>query len=183
MSDKTPVMFMDFDGVLNFEGSRNMRRKHKDAPGYLRRASVYVNGWLNLNWSAELVRKLNLLKTEFPYKWVWLTTWTGYTHMLDGKLGVNPDDAVVWDPGTFSLYVDDSVVANHRNSAKLKEVLDWVDNNPDTPFVWVDDQATVLWTPEVAAKVTAPHMVVMPNADLGLTLTDLNNIKTFLSTL
>jgi len=174
-------VFMDFDGVLNFEGSRNQMRKNPDAGGYLRRATLFENGvGYGLNWSAEVVRKLMELKETTGYMWVWVTSWTGLTYRLDWFLDVKSDLDLVWNPDppvrAWSSY-SDSEVGEYRKHAKLQVLELFMVDKPDAKFVWVDDEATVLWKPGLFKQ---DSLAVTPNPKFGLTLPELEVMKTFL---
>lgn len=186
-----PVAFMDYDGVVRFYGSRNQRRKRADLPGYLRRQTVLSeNGhWYDWNWSAELVKKLNELRVELPFEWHWLTSWTGETSLLERVTGLKPADSdVSWDAfpnevKVWGYHPTDVEYNEYRFDRKVEKVLEFTHANPDTPFMWVDDEATVRWTDEVKATVTAPHLVLQPDSDLGLSLTQVAEMRNFLESL
>ena len=188
-SSKLPVVFFDFDGVFNWAGaSRSKRKKYADAPGYWKKTSIWVDdnkvkGWFEVEWSAELTEKLNVLKVEHPFSWVWLTTWVNHTAKLDQLLDVKSDDTLIWDayPDKELLKNFSGDITQFRATEKLKTVLDWVNSNPDTPFVWVDDEATSLWTDELDAKTLAPHLIVTPLADYGLVGYELTKITEFIT--
>jgi len=61
-------LFLDFDGVVNFEGSRSAYRKNKNTLGYLQQDIVHSRlGIFRINYSAELVRKLNSARTAHGF--------------------------------------------------------------------------------------------------------------------
>jgi hypothetical protein len=186
------VVFMDFDGVINWHGtSRSQVKKYADAFGYWRRHSVPLDsgvagGWgtystvmQDISWSAELVKKLMDLKEDTGYVWRWLSTWVNETEKLDRILGIKSDGWVNWNPYPVPS-VDD--ISAYRCARKLDVVLDFAKNNPDTPFVWVDDEAVDLWTDDHAASMTAPHLVVKPWEKFGLVKHDLAKISDFVKT-
>ena len=191
--DSKVYVFMDFDDVINWHGtSRNQLKKYGDMPGYWRKADIplkdrTVGGWgsgwssyqrwVTVEWSSELVRKLMDLKDETGYVWRWLTTWVDETTKLDSALSIKSDGYVDWDAYPSPPVSD---ISAYRCARKLEVVLDFIKNNPDTPFVWVDDEATKLWTPELDAKVTAPHLIVTPVAKYGIVRHELNKISDFI---
>jgi hypothetical protein len=176
-----PVLFMDFDGVLNFFGSRNHYRNHNKF-GYLKRGSVNIStgdvagGWgsfssyyhlYTINWSAELVRKLTAVNVD----WVWLTSWNKHTYKLDDLLEITiPTSTLDWD--------SDSASKDHTHPAKYVALKDYMKANP-RPFIWVDDSATVHFNPD---DFDVPYLLVVPNEDLGLTPDDLAKITDFVAT-
>lgn len=181
------VFYADFDGVFNFFNSRSAYRKRKDAFGYVKRADVYdaaTSSWYGLNWSSDLVNKLNALKTNTNFTWLWLTTWTDTAvTVVDKTLYTASDGYVPWDPWTdvavtvevaggwssggvrrkFLMNDEDAIdaVRADRKYAALKA--DQASN--PRPFVWVDDNATVRYNP---ADFTVPHLVVTPDAGVGI---------------
>jgi hypothetical protein len=165
-----PVLYMDFDGVLNFFGSRSAYTKRSNAPGYLRRNSVYdieTNSWYGLNWSAELVRKLGELDAD----WLWLTSWREKAPaLLDPALQVASVGSLDWD---FS----EATGWNH--DLKWLALLADQDANP-RPFVWVDDEATRAFD-ETALLVKVPYLLVKPDPNFGMTRADLDNVREFLA--
>lgn len=188
MSNSPVHAFMDFDGVFRFYGSRNQRRKHADLPGYLRKATVLSNNghWYQWDWSSELVKKTNQLVTDFGFTWHWLTSWTGETDLLERTLGLHYGmDDVAWDAEpdfkkVWGYRPTDIEFNDYKAARKLDKVVEFVQANPGTPFMWVDDEATVLWTDELADSVTAPHLVLTPDPDLALSLTHLDMMHEFL---
>lgn len=189
-----PVVFMDFDDVLNiFSSNSHYKRNHKTLPGYRRKTSVYVEEAgvglsFTLKWSAELVRKLMSLKTEHPYTWVWLTTWMNHTDKLNSTLQLTTDYTAEWDAypkrvggwawGGASGLSNEQLHA-HRNKAKLDYVLDYIEANPGAPFVWVDDSATQLWD-EKYLTVETPHLIITPTELDCFTLQHLDELTEFL---
>lgn len=164
----------DFDGVFNFDASRSKASRNKDMPGHLRRGDVYPDAWHRLNWSAELVRKLNTLHDTHSFTWVWLSTWVKHTHMLDFALGTRTDDTVDWDPDVPLNYTTDELVKTRmsRKYAALRASV------KDAPFVWVDDDAKVVYN---ASDFSQPHLMIAPNPDYGITLPELAVITDFIT--
>lgn len=176
-----PVLYMDFDGVVNFVGSRTRHTKVAGL-GYLRRNGVWANKtpdetwkathsygerYFNLNWSAELVRKLDELNAD----WLWLTSWKeDAPEFLDPMLGVKSAGALDWDY---------SKATNFNHALKFVALLADQDANP-RPFVWVDDEATVAFDAD-AFLTPVPHLVVCPDDEVGLTADDLAAITEFVT--
>lgn len=191
----SPVVFYDFDGVFNWNGtSRNQRKKLEDAPGYWKRASVYTEppegavggwrtgrgSWYSLDWSGELVHKLKELRKDTGYKWVWLTTWLYNTDKVDYSLGVESDFTALWDAYPPERRTDEEL-DNYRYEKKLEFVLDWQKHNPGVPFVWVDDEATRLW--DASKHSVNPNLVLMPSSAHGLMLSEVAQMREFLTSL
>jgi len=164
-------LFLDFDGVVNFEGSRSAYRKNRDTLGYLQQDVVHSRlGIFRINYSAELVRKLNSAHTAHGFEWLWLTTWVNEAKtLLDPQLSSHSDGSVDWDPHS-RLGVDYQDTRASRKYEALKKSYD------GEPFVWVDDEATVKFD---AADFDVPTLVVAPNPTYGVSKTELATILEF----
>lgn len=172
------VWYLDFDGVFNIELSLNKVNKARKLDSnlfgfWLKRTAFYAGVVYSVPFSAELVAKMHSLSVKTGTTWLWLTTWVGYTSDVDNALNKLPaHDAVPWTP---TRNVKDDVERSRLNGLEkyrvLKEHHDGV-----TPFVWVDDEATVNYNPD---DFTCPHLVIATNADYGITRSDYEKIKAF----
>lgn len=66
---------------------------------------------------------------------------------------------------------------DHRD-AKLGAVQDYLVNQPDRPFIWVDDDREVMkvgrrW----ACSLAAPHLLIRPEKTVGLTPAHVRKIE------
>lgn len=167
-------LFLDFDGVVNFDASRSAYNRNPDCLGYLRRSTLPADGnRYNVNYSAELVRKLNGLKADYGFTWLWLTTWVHHSMTaINPFLDMHGDDYVRWDPDTGVTRLNVSEVRNARKYDALKA------NYDGEPFIWVDDEATVLFNKD---DFDVPHLVLTPNSLYGLTKGDLTLMNDFLA--
>jgi len=183
---KRPVLFLDFDDVVNLFGSRTAHRKNRSALGYLRKVDMYVGGrFYSVNWSSELVRKLNAAKDKYGFEWLWLTTWVDNApRYVDFHLGTRSDGFVDWDvDGGIALSASTAVVENVRSNRKYAALLDNLRANP-RPFVWVDDSATAKYNPDdFVGDLDVPHLVVTPDARYGIDANDLSRVLEFLGSL
>jgi hypothetical protein len=161
-----PALFMDFDGVLNYEGSKSAYRNNPDTLGYLRTDTLWIpEGRYDIKWSGELVRKLNALDAS----WVWLTSWRDYaSNILSDALGLTGTSMLWWD------FVPGQV--DHRN--KFPALVDSLSYNP-RPFVWVDDEATKYFDKSMVPNV--PYLLVAPDPDYGMTKADLADVTDFVA--
>jgi hypothetical protein len=168
------TLFLDFDGVVNFESSRTAFQKNPDAFGYLRRNHVYsYMGEFGINYSDELVKKLNNLHSEFGFIWLWLSTWVDESvSLLDPKIGSKSDGFVDWNPHFGITNANLTAERARRKYAAVKE------NYDGKPFIWIDDEATVEFT---ASDFTVPTLVIAPDAKYGLVKSDLVAIHEFLA--
>jgi hypothetical protein len=167
-------LFLDFDGVVNFDGSRSAYTKRSNElnlAGYLRRNSAVSRGRVyNLNYSDEVVTKLNRMKAAHNFSLRWLSTWVDDTAGLDVTLGLNSNGYVPWDPYTDVTYDNLFEVRASRKYAALKADYD------GEPFVWVDDEATVKFVP---SDFDVPYLVLAPDPRYGLTRDHLDEMYDF----
>lgn len=176
------VIFMDFDGVLNFFAPKNYYRQYGDTFSQLQHTEAYADGqnW-KLNWSAELIQKLMMLKQKNNFEWHWLTTWAKDTNILDKILKIDSTLSVSWEPyPSMSLLRKKNISMNsYRNAAKLDIVLMFADA-AKAPFIWIDDEATQLWTAEYSELIEVPHLIIQPSGTYGLVKHDVGKIEKFL---
>ncbi len=172
-----PVLFIDFDGVLNFTGSVARYRETPGALGDVRETALSVGQFsFRIQWSAELVRELADLKERAPFDWLWLTTWREHAvAQVDPALGTPSDGYVPWSSGAVSMPWADSA-----SSRKYDALMETLSVNP-RPFVWVDDTATPAYdAADFVGDLDVPHLVVAPSTDVGLLCPDVDAIAAFL---
>ncbi len=179
----TPVLFLDFDGVVNFLGTEAAYRREPGSLGYVRRATLAVGELeFRVQWSAELVRELNSVKRSSPFQWLWLSTWREHAVVgIDPALGTRSDGFVPWgmpdDPSGDASAADRK---GKRSTSKYGALLAEVRANP-RPFVWVDDTATGAFNEfDFVGDLDVPHLVVAPRAEVGLLRWELEEIVAFL---
>jgi len=178
----SPILFLDFDDVVNTFASRNAYRSNKSALGYLKRTDVYVDGiFYPVNWSAELVMKMNAAKSDFGFTWLWLTTWkSNAVNYVDPKVGTRSDGFIDWDAdGGMDSRTPSDVVSDTRDSRKYAALLAHLANNP-APFVWIDDSATLKYNKDdFVGDLDVPHLVITPDAKFGMLRHDLDAMVSF----
>jgi hypothetical protein len=174
--------YCDFDGVINFFGSRNKYGKHKDVFGYVKRNSRMDH---NIDWSAALASKMNSLRNLYGYDFVWHSSWTRDMMSVFGPLvDITADDFLDWDADSGFSYISTPVpVINAlRDARKYAKLLDVIAADPH-PFVWVDDTATGLYNPDDFTGFGIPHLIIKTDGDVGLTKTDFAAITDFFAAL
>ncbi len=181
-----PVIFFDFDGVINVDSATDKVRKpdvfkpNRKEPLYIQKETwggwgSYTGEWHLLQWSEQLIQQLTELKEETGYYWVWLTTWTQHTRKLDGLLKTPSDLTIEWEGVTPSHRYNDPL--SRRNQQKLETVKLFKETHPDVPTVWVDDEATILH------KANTPNLLtVTPNPVSGLQDEHVEVMRDFLRT-
>jgi len=181
----SPYLFIDFDGVVNFFSSKTAYRKRGDTFGYTKRIDIYDGeSFYAVNWSSDLVKKLNALKEATGFTWLWHTTWLNKSvELVDPRLETNSDGFVDWDAwgditkevggGGWSaprkvFTVTDDELDEIRDSRKYAALKAYVAANP-APFVWVDDSATRKYDPaDFVGVLDVPHLVIRPSEDTGI---------------
>lgn len=172
-----PLLLLDFDGVVNFFASRSSYGK-QDSFGYLKRNAY--RGY-NINWSSELVNKLNAAKAKHDFEWLWLSTWKDLTQLwVDPTLHTHSDGFVEWDADSgFTEKTRSFEVEDTRNKRKYAKVLELLAENP-RPFVWVDDSAVVEYnSADFVGKLNVPHLAVNPDPNYGVLKGDLTAMLNF----
>lgn len=174
---KLPKLYLDWDGVVNFFGSRSKYNRHAGF-GSMRRGSVpspAVNGdpstaeILSMNWSADLLRKLAALPVEI----VILSTWR---HRFPELL-----KATSWDLADYRILDWTDGPDGSIHAGKIDALL--ADHLADPrPFIWADDEAhSFLTDAHRNLFSTTPHLLLAPDDDLGLTADDLSSMVSFLA--
>lgn len=184
VSLKRPVLYLDWDGTVNFFGSRNNYRK-RSGFSYMRRGSASPlpefdpwggNGFAPggpyaMNWSAELLRKLAALPVDI----VALTAWR---HSFSELVR-----ATQWDLDSFRVldWVDGPTGRMH--SGKVVALVADQLRDP-RPFIWADDEAIAFYTDEHKELLSGiPQLLLAPDENLGLTRDDYDSILGFLESL
>jgi len=175
---KRPVFYLDWDGVVNFFGSRNQYLK-KAGFGYLRRGSAMPRpadlppgglsfGPFPLNWSAELLRKLAALPVDI----VFLSTWR---HSFSELLS-----ATQWELENYRVLDWTDGPKGSEHAGKVPALV--ADQLADPrPFIWADDEAHSFYGEEDRAKLAGiPQLLLAPDEALGLTAADYAAVLDFL---
>ncbi len=202
-----PVMYLDFDGVLNAFPNTGIVNYSDvghvelvpDPDGY--RTDLYSakraflldktavidfgrRGFHELHWSDELAGKLYALARGGMLDLRWLSTWQPYTEMLGDRLGW--DDSVVssvfWhDPNTHEGRVMQKLDLIMNEIIKQRER---VERGYDAhAIIWVDDGAinnrTI--TALIHTQLASPLLLISPDARIGISRRQLELIYTFVN--
>lgn len=174
--EKLPALYLDWDGVVNFFGSRNQYNK-RSGFGYVRRGSALGTTIRNgreepyiysLNWSAELLRKLAALPLEI----VFLSTWR---HLFPELLR-----ATQWDLDSYRVLDWEDGPEGQTHAGKIDALV--ADQLADPrPFIWADDEAHAFYGPEHRALLSSvPQLLLAPHEHIGLTALDYSAMVSFL---
>lgn len=202
-----PVMYLDFDGVLNAFPNTGIVNYSDvghvelvpDPDGY--RTDLYSakrafpldktavidfgrRGFHELHWSDELAGKLYALARGGMLDLRWLSTWQPYTEMLGDRLGW--DDSVVssvfwYDPNTHEGRVMQKLDLIMNEIIKQRER---VERGYDAhAIIWVDDGAinnrTI--TALIHTQLASPLLLISPDARIGISRRQLELIYTFVN--
>mgnify|MGYP002521339198 FL=1 len=184
-----PVIYTDFDGVLNaFPDDKVLRRGGVDHAQWLKdddpRKALYDPGRAfhldgnmqarppvgryRVHWSRELSDALYGLAQDGRIELDWLTTWQPYcVNVLDPMLG--------WDPTVVHNTVwYNPVTMEHRLTGKLSTVLSRVrverKSVDPSPIVWIDDEECCgdAMRKIAAKEPAAPVLMVRPDMHIGI---------------
>ena len=197
-----PVIFTDFDGVLNaFPDDKIQRRGGVGHTVWLksddRRAILYseerafqltgnrvVNvpvGHFRIHWSRELVNAIHALAVDGVAEVNWLTTWQPYCdRILDPVLG--------WDytlEHTIQWY--DPVTGEGRLTGKFEQICSRLRferrQNDPSPLIWLDDEEchAVARARLEELRPAAPVLMVRPDERIGVSRRQWSLIQDFIS--
>lgn len=182
-----PLLFIDFDGVINqFPDPKVMRRQGTTdwmRPDDPRRAAYAPDNWFRpdrrerllvhdlgrrftIRWNAELVARLDALDAD---KW-WLSTWQPETAQLNRALGVDWPTVQWYDPMTREGIW----------TGKRRTILDALAQN--RPIVWLDDEETT-YNVGLAIQATpheAPVLGVGPDSAIGVGRPQMDLVEDFI---
>ena len=153
--------------MLNFKGSVNAYRKRSGGLGLVQTNPEPLPGEpaQNLHWSAELVGQLRRLDAD----WLWLTSWFELAPLcLDPLLHVRSVGSLPWREDTDQYGKWEALVADQALNPR--------------PFVWLEDDATSFFD-ETQLPVAVSHLVLTPDYQVGVTRAQLEQVKTFLTSL
>lgn len=169
-----PALYLDWDGVINFFGSRSQYRK-RSGLSYMRRGSAsplqntrdrlsYDTSFYRAypqNWSAELLRKIADLRVEV----VFLSTWRdSFPELIR---------ATQWnDLKNFRVLDWEDGPKNSEHAGKVPALVADQLAHP-RPFIWADDEAHAFYgAAERELLKDTPQLLLEPNEDVGLTTDD-----------
>jgi len=193
----SPYLFLDFDGVVNFFSSKNAYRKRGDTFGYTKKVDIHDGyDFYSVNWSSDLVTKMNALKAATGFTWLWHTTWLDKSvKLVDPRLGTNSDGFINWDAWggltkevggggwsggprkVFTMSSDE--IDEIRDTRKYDALKAHVSANP-APFVWVDDSATRKYNADdFVGVLDVPHLILRPDEKTGIVHWDYERMVKF----
>jgi len=161
-----PVVFLDFDGVLNALRYRDDKVNWQDWQREI------VNDGLHdyrITYSPTMCKRLLELQDRADF--VWCTTWRDLANTELAPIIGFPGDWPVVD-GWHEMY--------DQIQWKWIGVKDFLFQYNDRPFVWVDDdECRQEFVERWAAKLPQPHLTIAPNTTTGLTEFEVSRIERF----
>jgi len=163
-------LFIDVDGVLNAVG---------EAPLDDHRLVVQVENGLSvfpIRYDPRVVDRLNALTRDGLVQLIWLTTWARAARdSLAPAIGLDPGGRVLADPGDPELARHP--YDPHRPWWKLALLLEAIEDDPDQPVAWCDDDLDEGTKGRFADLHPGPSLLITPDPGVGLTLEDLDRIE------
>lgn len=168
----TAWFFIDVDGVLNAVG---------EVPQGDRRLVVQVEnseGLFAIRYDPRVVDRLNALTRDGLVQLIWLTTWARAARdSLAPAIGLDPGGRVLADLAAPDLARHP--YDPHRPWWKLALLLGVIEDDPDRPVVWVDDDLDVATKERFPDLHPGRSLLVTPDPGVGLTLEDLDRVEAF----
>ena len=160
------VWFLDVDGVINAIPQQGEEWKYESF-----RAKA-LNGEFLITFAPELMTFIRFMHESGIVEVRWLTTWGDEANTeLCERLGL-PQFEV-------------AALRNHGDRWwKWVYLADWADANPDTPFIWTDDDihydhTAMSWLDHLEAKEKRPLLSISPETTVGLTRDHMAQIARF----
>ena len=165
-------LFIDVDGVLNAVG---------EAPLDDHRLVVQVENGLSvfpIRYDPRVVDRLNALTRDGLVQLIWLTTWARAARdSLAPAIGLDPGGRVLADPGDPELARHP--YDPHRPWWKLALLLEAIEDDPDRPVVWVDDDLDDATKARFVNLHPGRSLLLTPDPGVALTLEDLDRLEAF----
>lgn len=169
------AVYCDFDGVINFFGDAELRdpeRQFADiktgqVPHPRKNGEVH---YTQLQWSNELVKRMNSLTKEHDVEFIWLTAWrsSGMT-ILKPMTNLNASRTILWE-----WFEDD-----YSHKYKLHGLVDDLKVNEYEAFVWIDDFAADGWRDRDNFPRGIPSLVIEPVPGYGISRLQMQRIEEF----
>jgi hypothetical protein len=160
-----PMMFLDFDGVLNAL-MRPLAAYPADGVFWPDRTAVtYPAGYAPtpIHWSSELVDRIRALIIEDRVSFTWLTTWQNYVETeLVPALGIaDAADKMAVEPWMRHGEVN-------QFDGKSSAVRRFLTARADTPVVWVDDEIASRTAADWIGLPDRTVLAVRPDPEVGI---------------
>lgn len=178
----SPLLILDFDGVINMLGTAGDIRRNPDALAYVTRTALASDGvTYPVRYSRELILRLNAVVRVSGAEWLWLTTWNECSiASINPGIGTEGRDWIRWGSNTADAVGPDPSAVESRAAAKYAAVVALISANP-RPFVWVDDEAATKFRAEDLPMLGEAEMLALAtDPRFGVTGPELERIESFL---
>jgi hypothetical protein len=178
----SPMLVLDFDGVINMLGTAGDARRNPDTFGYVTRTELECNGAVyQVRYSRELVRRLNVAVRASGAEWLWLTTWNECSlSSINFGIGTTASEWIRWGSDAVETAGPGPVAIEARAAAKYAAIVELIRANP-RPCVWIDDEgATKLRAEDFPLLDEAEILALTPDPRVGVTRPELELIEEFL---
>lgn len=166
-----PVLFCDVDGVLNV--SKNSHESLVETPFASLSGLPKFFNYKTFRHRPEVAEFIKTVNADL----VWLTAWQKFAPpSLDVLFQRDSSGFLPWEHGFVKWFTDKKHF--HKSVALNK----WVNDNPDVPFIWVDDHATQ-FASLYDFNRREDVLVIQPETFSGLTDVHINSVKKFISDL
>lgn len=162
-----PVLFCDVDGVVNVpKGSHD---NLIETPfRFLEGLPKFFN-YKTFRHRPEVENFIKTIEAEF----VWLTAWQKFAPVsLDKLFERDSDGYLPWEHNFIKWFTDRK---HYYKSVALNE---WVEDNPNRPFIWIDDYA-VQFADQYDFAQREDVLIIKPETNVGLTDEHINKINKF----
>lgn len=162
-----PVIFCDVDGVINVpkESHDNLI----ETPFKMLEGLPKIFNYKTFRHRPEVETFIQSINTDF----VWLTAWQKFAPVsLDKLFQFNSNGYLPWEHNFIKWFTD------RKHYFKSVALNQWVENNPDKPFVWIDDYA-VQFADQYNFSKRDDVIIVQPETHVGLTDKHIQTINNF----
>lgn len=178
----SPLLILDFDGVINMLGTVGDARRNPDVLGHVTQTELDCNGaTYQVRYSRELVRHLNAAVRASGAEWLWLTTWNDCSlSSINSGIGTTGSDWIRWDSGAADATGPEPAAIEARAVAKYAAIVELIGASP-RPFAWIDDEAATKFRAEdFSSLVEAEMLALTPDPRVGITRRELEHLEKFL---
>lgn len=163
-----PILFCDIDGVINVP---------KNSHDNLVETNVkHLNGipnWLHkgFHYRPQVADFIQNINTEI----IWLTAWQKFAPpSLDSLFGINSEGFLPWRHNFIQWFTDKQ---HFQKSVALNR---WVENNPEKPFIWIDDYA-VQFADKYSFSKREDVLIIRPETRKGMTDEHISLMNSFVN--
>jgi hypothetical protein len=179
----SPLLILDFDGVVNMLGTAGDARRNPDVLGYVTQTELECDeATYQVRYSRELVRRLNEVVGATGAEWLWLTTWNecGVSSINSG-IGTTASDWIRWGSDAADAIGVEPAAIEARAAAKYTAIVELINSNP-RPIAWIDDEAAAKFRAEDFPLLGGAEILALtPDPRVGITRPELERLEGFLS--